>query len=134
MLYPYIWTKWVVEIMKIGQLILIVFVVKILVWKPNSYLFFYLFIFTTLDGFTQYTCYTCFKLYKKLCTPNTRKHYQAHFLDHYQTLENQIVFQKILSKKWPIFQKTLMLKTLYWTRFSSQVDKAATSTWHKCLR
>ena len=84
---------------KIRQLILIVSVVKILVCKPNSYLFFYLFILTKLVGFTQYAYYTCFKLYKKLFTPNIRKHYQAHFQDHYQTLENQIVFQKILSKK-----------------------------------
>ena len=61
----YTWTRWVFEIMKNGQLILIVSFVKILVWKPNSFLVYYLFILITLSGFTQYTHYTCFKLYKK---------------------------------------------------------------------
>ena len=48
----YIWARWVVEIMKIWKLILIVSIVKILVWKPNSFLVFYfiLFISITLVG------------------------------------------------------------------------------------
>ena len=47
---PYIWARWVIEIMKIWQLILIVSIVKILVWKPNSFLVIYLFILITLVG------------------------------------------------------------------------------------
>ena len=85
--------------------------------KPNSFLVFYLFILITLGGFTQYTCYTCFKLYKKcyknLCIPNTRKRSQTRFQGCYQTPKNEIVFFfKILSKKWTIFKKMLMLKQL----------------------
>ena len=96
--------------MKVEQLILIVSVVTILVWNSNSYFFF---LSTTLVGFTQYT-FTCFNLYnkfylKKLCIPNTRKRYQAHFQSCYQTPKNEVVFQKMISGKWHIFQKTLML-------------------------
>ena len=36
---PYIWAKWMVNIMKIEQLFFIVFTVKILIWKPNSWFF-----------------------------------------------------------------------------------------------
>ena len=47
--------------------------------------------------------YTCFKLYKKcyknLCIPNTLKCSQAHFQGCYQIPENEIVFQKMLSRK-----------------------------------
>ena len=50
------------------------------------------------------------KFKKKNCMPNTRKYSQAYFQCHYQTPENKIVFQKILFKKWTIFQKTLILK------------------------
>ena len=51
--HPYIWARWVVEIMKIWQLILIVSIVKILVWKPNSfliyiYIYIYIYILITL--------------------------------------------------------------------------------------
>ena len=74
----------------------------------------YIYIYITLGGITQYICYTCFKLYKKyyknLCIPYTKKHFQAHFYDCYQTSENKIFFHKILFGKWTIFQKTLMLK------------------------
>ena len=44
---PYTWARRVVEKMKFWQLILIVSIVKILVWKPNSFLVF-LFILITL--------------------------------------------------------------------------------------
>ena len=50
---PYIWARWVVEIMKSWQLILIVYIVKILVWKPNSFFFFsflFFYILITLVG------------------------------------------------------------------------------------
>ena len=42
--------------------------------------------------------------------PNTKKHSQAHFQGCYQTPKNKIVFQKIFSEKWIIFQKMLMPK------------------------
>ena len=66
MLYPYIWAKWVVEIMKIEQLILIVSVVTILVWNPNSYfiliLLLFLFFFFLFINYISWV-YTIHMLY-----------------------------------------------------------------------
>ena len=62
-----------------------VFIVKILVWKPNSFLVF-LFILITLVGLnnTHVLNYTR-NVIKILCIPNTRKRSQAHFQSFYQT-------------------------------------------------
>ena len=89
---PYIWARWLVEIMKIEQLFFIVFIVKILVWKPNSFLVF-LFILITLVGLHNiHVLNYTWNVIKILCIPNTRKHSQAHFQGCYQTPENEIVF------------------------------------------
>ena len=47
----------------------------------------------------QYTCYTPVKFYKKFYIKNCAHQVleniiKTHFQDHYQTLENEIVFQK----------------------------------------
>ena len=107
----YIWTRWVVEIMKIWQLILIVSIVKILVQNQINYWFF-LFILIILVGLhnTYILNYTRI-FFKKNCIPNTRKHSQGHFQVRYQTLKNEIVFQKILSEKWTIFSKNVNVET-----------------------
>ena len=47
---------------------------------------------------------------QKLWISNIKKHSQAHFQGCYQTPENKIVFQKILSEKLIIFQKILIPK------------------------
>ena len=47
---------------------------------------------------------------KKLWISNIKKHSQAHFQGCYQTPENKIVFQKILSEKLIIFQKMIIPK------------------------
>ena len=107
---PYIWARWLIEIMKIEQLFFIVFIVKILVWKPNSFLVF-LFILITLVGLnnTHFLNYTK-NVIKILCIPNTRKCSQAHFQGLYQKSDNETVFHKMLFEKWHIFKKSLMLK------------------------
>ena len=108
---PYIWARWLIEIMKIEQLFFIVFIVKILVWKPNSFLVF-LFILITLVGLnnTHFLNYTK-NVIKILCIPNTRKCSQAHFQGLCQTPENEIVFHKMLFRKWLIFSENVNAKT-----------------------
>ena len=71
---------------------MLVFVVKILVRKPNSFLVF-LFIIITLVGLhNTHVLNYIGNIKKKNCIPNTRKHFQAHFQGRYQTLENETVF------------------------------------------
>ena len=60
----------------------------------------FLFILITLVGLsnTHVLNYTR-NVIKNLCIPNTRKRSQAHFQGLYQTLENEIVFHKMLFEK-----------------------------------
>ena len=60
----------------------------------------FLFILITLvDLNNTYVLNYTRNVIKILCIPNTRKCLQAHFQGLCQTLENKIVFQKILFKK-----------------------------------
>ena len=79
-----IWARWVVEIMKIWQLILILSIVKIFVWKPNSFLG-YLFILITLVGLhnTHVLNYSI-NIKKKLYT----KHYKTFSSSFLRSLPN----------------------------------------------
>ena len=68
-------------------------IVKILVWKPNSFL-----VFIYIDYIGRFTYYTYFKLFKnykkkkkKNCIPSTKKHSQVHFYGQYQILKNEII-------------------------------------------
>ena len=77
--YPYIWERWLVETMKIEQLFFIVFIIKILVWKPKSFLVFYLYWLYLVGLHNTHVLNYTWNVIKILCIPNTRKHSQTHF-------------------------------------------------------